>query len=229
MRPPPRIVISFLSVLIAVMGMTSCASFDKDSKVLITVFSQGSDMDSPKTIFRRNIEGKQVVLKIIPEFTHKSIVAFHSFPAEDGTYGVTLKLDFKGMNALEIVTRLQQGGMLVSMVNAAVVDYVIIDEVVADGLFTIWRGLPEELIAAMDKEYPRIQALKKADAESSSEMLDMVPSTGKEKKAARERVKDAEKADAAEAKRKARGEVDFTPELPAGAAVPLSEALKSER
>ncbi len=226
-RPPLRIALSWLSVLIAAMGMSSCASFDKDPEVLITVFSQGSEMDSPKTIFRRNIEGKQVVLRVIPEFTHKSIVAFHSFPAEDGTYGVTLKLDFKGTNALEIVTRLQGGGMLVSMVNTAVVDYVMIDGVVADGLFTIWRGLPEELIAAMDKEYPRIQSLKKADAESASDMLEMVPSTGKEKKAARDRVKKSEKEEAEAAKRKARGEVEFAPEIPAGAAVPLSEALKN--
>lgn len=227
-RPPLRIVASLFALILASMSVTSCTSpFDKDPKVLITVFSEGSSMDSPKTIFRRNIEGKQVVLKVIPEFTHKSIVAFHSFPAEDGTYGVTLKLDFKGTNALEIVTRLQQGGMLVSMVNAAVVDYVTIDEVVADGLFTIWRGLPEELIASMDKEYPRIQALKKANAESSSEMLEMVPSTGKEKKAARDRAKKAEKEEEAAAKRKAKGEVEFTPELPAGAAVPLSEALKN--
>ena len=222
MRAPP---LCFLALLICLL--TACTSpFDKEPKVLITVFSQGSEMDSPKTIFRKNIEGREVVLKVIPEFSHKSIVAFHAFPADDGTFGVTLKLDFKGANALEIVTRMQQGAILVSMVNAAVVDYVTIDQVISDGVFTIWRGLPEELIKLMDETYPRIQALKKADAESSSDMLDMVPSTGKEKKKAYDRVKQAEKDEAEAAKRKAKGK-EFEPEPPAGGVVPLSEALKT--
>lgn len=224
MRSPLRIAALF-SLIVSLLS--SCSSLDKEPKVIITVFSQGSDMDSPKTIFRRNIEGRSVVLKVIPEFTQKSIVAFHSFEAPDGTYGVTLKLDFKGTNALEIVTRMQQGGILVSMVNAAVVDYVTIDQVITDGLFTIWRGLPEELIAEMDKAYPRINELKKASADSSSEMLDMVPSTGKEKKNAFDRVKKARESELEAEKRKARGEEDFAPEPPAGGVVPLSEAIKS--
>lgn len=220
MRPPTLLFFSLLACLLA-----SCTSpFDKDPKVLIAVFSQGTDMDSPKTVFRRNIEGRTVILKVIPEFTHKSIVAFHAFPADDGTYGVTLKLDFKGANALEMVTRMRQDEILVSMVNAAVVDYVTIDQVISDGLFTIWRGLPEELIAEMDKEYPRIQALKEAGASSSSDMLDMVPSTGKEKKNAFDRVKDNKRAEKDLEERRARGE--FDPEEPKGGVVPLSEALK---
>lgn len=210
--------------------LSSCSTFDKDPKVLITVFAQGSEMDSPKTIFRRNIEGKTMVLKVIPEFTHKSIVAFHPFPAADGTNGVALKLDFKGTNALEIVTRMRQGEVLVSMVNAAVVDYVTIDDVIADGIFTIWRGLPDELIAAMDEEYPRISDLKAA-GESSSDMLDMLPSTPTEKKEARKRSKKGvlERAKEEEAKAAAPGRRgDFDPEPPAGSVVPLSEALKTD-
>ncbi len=208
--------------------LSSCSTFDKDPKVLITVFAQGSDMDSPKTIFRRNIEGRTMVLKVIPEFTHKSIVAFHPFAAADGTNGVALKLDFKGSNALEIVTRMRQGEMLVSMVNAAVVDYVTIDGVISDGIFTIWRGLPDELIAAMDEEYPRIGELKAA-GESSSDMLEMLPSTPTEKKEARKRAEksviDKAKEDAEASKPGRRG--DFDPEPPAGSVVPLSEALKN--
>jgi hypothetical protein len=219
MRSPQLIFAALIGLVVS-----SCSTFKKDPQVLITVFSQGSDMDSPKTIFRKNIEGKTFVLKVIPEFTHKGIVAFHPFQADDGTYGVTLKLDFKAANALEIITRMKQGEVLVSMVNVAVVDYVTIDQVIADGIFTIWRGLPEELIAAMDKDYPRIQALKDAGAGSSSDMLDMVPSTGTEKKDALKRVKKAQKDKEAADKRATRGE--FAPELPAGAAVPLSEALK---
>ena len=75
-----------LSLLL--LPLASCSTFGKKEKVLITVFSQGSDLDSPKSVFRRNLEGKEVILKVIPEFTHKSVVAFHPFQANDGSYGV---------------------------------------------------------------------------------------------------------------------------------------------
>ncbi len=207
--------------------LVSCSTFGKKDKVLITVFSQGSDMDSPKSVFRRNLEGKEVILKVIPEFTQKSVVAFHPFPAADGSYGIALKLDFKGSNALEIVTRTRQGELLVSMVNGAVVDYVTIDSTVMNGIFTIWRGLPEELIAIMDKEYPRIQALNSANKGTTFDTLDMLPSTSVEKSESHDRVKDAAKAEEKAKKRKKRDEYD--PEPPAGSVIPLSEALDESR
>ena len=205
-------------------GMTACSTFEKDPKVVITVHSQGNDMDSPKTIFRRQIEGRQVIFKVIPEFSHESVAAIHPFPADDGTHGVALKLDFKGANALDLVTRMRSGEMLMTMVNGTVVDWVQIDKPIADGIFTIWRGLPEELVAVMEKEYPPIKHLK-----SSSEFLEMTPSTKKEKTDSRRRVLREEKEKAAEekaaAKRRARGE--FDPEPPRGEAVPLEELLKN--
>ncbi len=216
---PPRFLLLILLGL-----LPACSTFKKDPKVVITVFSQGSEMDNPKTIFRRPIGGQQVVFKVIPEFTEKNVVAYHPFDAEDGTHGVALKLDFKATNALELATRMRQGEILLSMVNGTVVDYVSIDRVVADGIFTIWRGLPDELIASMEKKYAHIH-----EVTSSSEMLDMTASTSKEKKDLRRRAEKAKKeklkTEAEEAKRKARGE--FEPEQPKGEAVPLSEALKA--
>ena len=205
--------------------LCACSLFEKEEpKVVITVHSQGSDMDSPKTIFRRNIDGRPVIFKIIPEFTDKSIAAFHPFPAEDGTYGVALKLDFKGANALDIVTRTRSGEILMSMVNGTVVHWVRIDRPVHDGVFTIWRGLAEELITQMDKEYPRIKDLK-----SSSEFIEMTPSTRKEKKESLRRATEDEAKRTEEAARKARG--DFDPEQPApdGDMVPLNDLLQEPR
>jgi len=212
-------------LLLLLLGLLpACETFKGDPKVLITVFSQGNEMDSPKSIFRRPIEGENMVFKVIPEFTTQSVVAFHPFAAKDGTNGVAVKLDFKGANALELVTRMRQGEVLLTMVNGTVVDYVRINRVISDGIFTIWRGLPDELIAAMENKYPHIN-----ESKSSAESIDMLPSTKAEmkqnyreaKKAREQKIKD----EAAAAKRAARGE--FEPETPQGEAVPLSEALKS--
>lgn len=213
---------AFLLLLLGLLP--ACETFKGDPKVLITVFSQGNEMDSPKSIFRRPIEGENMVFKVIPEFTTQSVVAYHPFTAKDGTNGVAVKLDFKGANALELVTRMRQGEVLMTMVNGTVVDYVRINRVISDGIFTIWRGLPDELIAAMEKKYPHIN-----ESKSSAESIDMIPSTKAEmkdnyreaKKARAQKLKDEAEA----AKRAARGE--FEPETPKGEAVPLSEALKS--
>lgn len=217
----PRTPLTALLVLATLAGLCSCASSKKD-KVVITVHSQGTDMDSKKTVFTRPIEGRSTIFKIIPEFSTQSLAAFHPFPAEDGTFGVAMKLDFKGTNSLELVTRLRKGEILMSMANGAVVDYVIIDRPVTDGIFTIWRGFTEEHIAGLDDKYPRIKDLK-----SSSTFIEMTPSTGKEKKDSKRRSEADEKERKAGERRKARG--DFEPETPDGELVPLSELLKTSR
>ncbi|MCX6857597.1 MAG: hypothetical protein NTV80_22150 [Verrucomicrobia bacterium] len=101
------------ALLLLLLGLLpACETFKGDPKVVITVFSEGNEMDSPKSIFRRPVEGENKVFKVIPEFTTNSVVAFHPFAAKDGTNGVAVKLDFKGANALELVTRMRQGEIL---------------------------------------------------------------------------------------------------------------------
>jgi len=205
-----------LAVLLAAI-LPACES-SKDEKVVITVHSQGNDMDSPKTIFRRNVNGKSMIFKIIPEFSTQSVSAIHPFPADDGTYGVALKLDFKGTQSLDIVTRMRQGEILMTMVNGSVVDHVRIDRPVSDGMFTVWRGIPEELVTIMEEKYPSINELK-----SSSTFLEMTPSTRKEKKESKRNAERAAEQKVEDEKRKARGE--FDPETPDGEIVPLSDLL----
>lgn len=210
----------FIALLLAAI-LPACESGKKD-KVIITVHSEGTDMDSPKTIFRRPVNGRTTIFKIIPEFSNPSIAAIHTFPAEDGTYGVTLKLDFKGTQSLDMVSRLRHGEILMTMVNGTVVDWVRINQPVSNGVFTVWRGIPAELVQEMEDKYPPIKDLK-----SSSTFLEMTPSTRKEKKEARRNAEREAKEKAEEEKRKARGE--FDPEIPTDEEVPLSELLKSSR
>ncbi|HRJ10880.1 MAG TPA: hypothetical protein PK490_20655 [Prosthecobacter sp.] len=214
----PRLLIPAAAAL---LGLCSCQSLKKD-QVVITVHAQGTDMDSKKTVFTRPIGGRTVIFKIIPEFSTQSMAAFHPFPADNGTQGVAMKLDFKGTNSLELVTRLRHGEMLMTMVNGQVVDHVIIDRPITDGIFTIWQGFSDEQIAALDEEYPRIKDLK-----SSSTFIEMTPSTATEKKQSKRRAEDEEKQRKADEKRRARGGSD--PEAPDGELVPLSELLKTSR
>ena len=200
-----------LLVLPALLLLSSCSQFRDRPPVQVAVFSQGSDMDLPKSVFQREIGGKTVTLKVIPEFTQDSIVAFHSFAADNGTQGICLQLDVKGRNALEVTTRLRQGEILASVVNGSVVDFVKIDNTVSNGLFTIWRGIPAELVTKMDEFYPRIQTLKQSGGDSSASSMDMTPSTSSEKKEAFRRSRERAKPQEA---------------VKPGTAVPLSKALQ---
>lgn len=179
--------------LAALLLCVSATGFSRKPKFMISVHSQGTEMDNPRTIFPEALGDppRQIWLKKVPEFSHFNLVAFHPFPADDGTYGVAMKLDFKGANALEVVTRTQQGMILRSFVNGKAVDWVTIDRSVRDGIFTIWRGFDEEVIAYMDKEYPRINQVG-----SASNAMPMLPTTKKEKKdalrEAREREREVE-------------------------------------
>lgn len=209
----------FLALLVAAC-VPACQS--KKDEVIITVHSQGTDMDSPKTVFRRPVAGRTMIFKIIPEFSTQSVSAIHTFPADDGTYGVALKLDFKGRQSLDMVTRLRKGEMLMTMVNGVVVDHVQIDRPVPDGLFTVWRGIPAELVAKMEEKYASINTL-----ESSSTFIEMDPSTKKEKRDARRKSAAAARQKKEEEQSKLEG--GFEPEAPDGEVVPLSDLLKTSR
>lgn len=210
-----------LLVALLVAAVPACKSMRRD-KVVVTVHSQGTDMDSPKTIFRRPVNGQMMIFKVVPEFSNPSFSAIHTFPADDGTYGMAIKLDFKGTQALDMVTRLRHGEILMTMVNGTVVDYVRIDRPVSDGMFTVWRGIPAEEVADLEAKYASINGLR-----SSSTFLEMTPSTKREKRDAKRLATQEAKAKAEEERRKARNQ--FDPESPEGEVVPLSELLKSSR
>ena len=138
----------FLLLLLPLITLvfTSCQT-DKPTFTL-SVHSEISEMESPRSIMPDLIGNppRKVILARSPEFSHSNIAAYHSFPADNGNgNGVALKLDFKGTQALELVTRMRQGEILRSIVNGRGVDYVVIDRPITDGIFTIWEGVGDEV------------------------------------------------------------------------------------
>jgi hypothetical protein len=204
------------SLLFAVpLILTGCGALTgiEKPKFTISFHTQGTDMDSPRSIFRQVIPGHQsaTVFKLVPEITQHNIAAFKSFPAPSGNEnGVMLRLDFRGSNALDLVTRTRTGETMLTMVNGHAVDYVTIDKPVSDGVITIWEGIPDSIIAEMTKKYPSIDRLR-----SVSNGQEMLPTTRAEKrrsvKAANQTIKDEEKKAREEQKK---GSDAGAPELP---------------
>jgi hypothetical protein len=113
------------------------------------------------------------------------------FPADDGQgYGLLLQLDTKGKNYLEAASRLQQGMIMLTMINAVPVDMVQLDQPITDGRFTIWRGVSTRPSRRWTNFTRVIKYMK-----SPPRWMDMLPSTDKEKLNARRVGKEAEAAE----------------------------------
>ena len=197
MNPAPPS-LRLLAVLAAFCLLPSCEGLNKQQKLSITFHSMGTEMDPKKTMFPVEMEGKRLLFKLVPEFNQENITAFHTFNSEDGkSNGITVKLDFRGTGALEIVTRNPPGEYLLAMVNGVPVDYLTLDQTISDGIVTIWQGVPDTVIKQMDKKYPR---LKGGQGPSMSRDMEMSPIFKGEKREAYQAAKAQEKKEKANAK-----------------------------
>jgi hypothetical protein len=183
-------------LLLCALVFTGCDTFNKKPKFTVSVHAEGTAEDNPRMIFGDYVGDppQQVIFKKIPEFSQENVSAFHSFKADDGTNGVALKLDFRGTNSLEMSSRMRSGEVLRSFVNGLGVDYVIVDQPITDGIFTIWRGVPDEVVALMAKKWPPISRSR-----SAGHGLEMLPTTKKEKRDALRYAEDDLKAEKKEA------------------------------
>jgi len=219
--------IPLFTLALFALASSSCESGKKD-KFTLSVHAESSEMESPRSIMPDLVGNppRKVILSRSPEFSQNNIAAYHAFPADNGNgNGVALKLDFKGTQALELVTRMRQGELLRTLLNGRGVDYVVIDRPITDGIFTIWEGVTDEVVEEMRKKYPPISGLR-----SSSDNLDMTPTTKTEKKKSFLFFKESERESKTESKKSKKEEaaaiqapafeaptIDPLPPLPEGA------------
>lgn len=210
-----------LGLAFALTGCGSFESINKKPKFTVSFHSLAGESESPRSIFRYQMPGQSspTVFKRVPEFTQENVAAFHSFPAANGNgYGVTLRLDFRGTNALDLMTRTHTGEVALAVINGIPVDYLSIDRPVSDGVVTIWEGVTEPVLKLMQAKWPAINKLK-----SMSAGQEMLPTTRAEKRHSRAAIEaenkaadQAAKSDAA--KPKADPSAPQAPELPTGPA-----------
>lgn len=115
--------------------------------------------ENPKMVAPFDVGGQQRFFRRMPEVSMKDFSAFSPFPSDDGqTYGVVFQLKAAANRRLSAITQVNQGKMLIAQVNGRVVDAVIIDKPVNDGLIVIWKGITDAEIKQYDKVAPRIGA-----------------------------------------------------------------------
>ena len=230
MLPMTRLLFCSLALSFAI-GLTNCGSFEslnKKPKFTLSFHPQAGDAESPRSVFHYQIPGhpEALTFKRVPEITQENVSAFHSFPASNGNgYGVALRLDLRGTNALELMTRTRMGEVVLALVDGKPVDYLTIDRPVADGMLTIWEGVPEPMLKLMAEKWPPINQLK-----SMSNAQEMLPTTRAEKRraqaAAEAQTKAAEKARKEEAAKPKTPAEPQTPQAPQKEGLPAAPTTK---
>lgn len=138
-------------------GLTAHAGGKKGEKSGISFHLQAEQTDNPKMVFVQPTNGQQVPYRRNPEIMTKDIAAFDPFPSVDGDgYGAKLQLKPSARNRLAAVTNANVNRWLLAMVNGRVVDAVIVDKQIDDGVLVIWKGIGKAEIDELDSKIPRI-------------------------------------------------------------------------
>ena len=107
--------------------------------------------------FTQLTAGKEVAFRKSPEISTSDIVAFRSFPADDGnSYGAVFQLSKVASGRLRSMSTANRGKLLLAVVNGQVRDAVLIDKPVNDGLIVIWKWVSLAEVRLADQHVPRI-------------------------------------------------------------------------
>lgn len=124
---------------------------------MVTFHLETDEGGNEKMVFPQMDEGKQRLFTRAPEISMKDMVAFAPFPSGKGEeYGVVFQLKDAAKRRLNAISTANQGKYLLAQANGRVVDGVLIDKPVDDGLIVIWKGLSADDVKIFDQTLPRI-------------------------------------------------------------------------
>ena len=153
---------SVVAVVFAVLMGGVMAGGDKGKKVNISFHIETEASDNPNMIFPYEVMGKRRFFRRLPEVSSKDFIAFSPFPAEDQmSYGVVLQLKDNARRRLAAMTQISSGKWLVCQAFGRIVDGVLVEDPVDDGVVVVWKGLMIEEIRQLDETMPRIGGKKK--------------------------------------------------------------------
>lgn len=149
-----------LAFFLLIFGLSSSVVFaggKKGENISISFHLEGDQEDNPKMIFAHEIGLKQRIFRRMPEISSRDLVAFSPFPAADqASYGALIRLNGAAASRLTAITQTSIGRWFVCRAFGKIIDGVMIDEPINDGVLVIWKGLSLEQIHLMDKDLKRI-------------------------------------------------------------------------
>ncbi len=113
------------------------------------------------TQLRSPATGKNITIEKVPTISERDVVAFRSYPAADGTFGVLFQLSDHGRLALDTLSVEKRGTFLYVFINGRPAAELQIDRRITDGRLYLASGLTSADIELMKKDWPLIGARKK--------------------------------------------------------------------
>lgn len=145
-----------VALLALVLPTAAPASGKKEAKCSVTFHIETDSSDNPKMIFPQQVNGQTRYFRRLPEVGTKDIVSFSPFPSEIDSYGAMFRLKDNAAKRINAITTATQGRWLLAQVNGRVVDAVLIDKPVTDGMLVVWKRVTLADIALFDESFPRI-------------------------------------------------------------------------
>jgi len=127
-----------------------------ETKASLSFHMETDAGDNPKMIFPQLVDGQTRYFRRMPEITSKDVISFSPFPSEADDYGIVFRLADHAGKRLAAITNMNQGRWLAAQINGRVVDGVLIDKQIDDGLVVIWKGASLADIKMLDASLPRI-------------------------------------------------------------------------
>jgi hypothetical protein len=146
MRPLPSLLLVLCAILVQPL-----AAGDGKQKHTFSFHSEGNAVDGAKRTFPHSIDGEEKIFQTIPDISHLDFSGFVPFRANDGSYAAAFTLNLHGAIKLNQLTLSKRGAYMVATVDMKVVDHMIIDKPVKDGVIILWRGLTAEHVLYLEK------------------------------------------------------------------------------
>lgn len=160
--PPMRLIPSIL-IALCVCLVHPLVAGDGKQKHTFSFHSEGNAVDGAKRTFTHSIDGEPKVFQTVPDITQMDFAGFVPFRASDGSYAAAFTLTRHGAVKLNQLTLAKRGAYMVATVDMKVVDYMLIDKPVNDGVLVLWRGLTAEHVLFIEKKL-KIPVIKEKDS-----------------------------------------------------------------
>lgn len=146
-----------LFALAVVLSPPAQAAGKKNDKAVVSFHIQAEAIDNPKMIFPYKVGGETQYFRRMPEFHTKDIKSFASGPSvhEDGEFTVVFRLKRGAIQRLQAVTTANQGRWMAAQLNGRVIDCVMVDAPVEDGVLVIWNGVTAADVNTLEKALKR--------------------------------------------------------------------------
>ena len=102
------------------------------------------------------LSGKNITMEKLPWISEHDVMAFSSYPAQNGTYGALIQLDEHGRVVLDTLSVERRGRFLFVFINGRLITALQVDKRVSDGKIYVPSGLTAEDIDLMRKDWRHI-------------------------------------------------------------------------